>query len=94
MLTEAQVRNEISPALHPFSPYITTIANLYIQAGGDQSTVQYYCLSSADLNAQGPGIAAFRNAFIDECEGMGLAGQVRAQIMLLPLPVLEGCLRS
>jgi hypothetical protein len=94
MLTQEQVRNELTENLRPFLAYITQIANIFVTAGMDQGMVLMICISGAAYKVMGnPTAAAFRDALIQECLDMdedlaqGVTGQVRAVALPGPPPV-------
>lgn len=88
MLTAEAVTKELTSyqAFHPLVPYITQIANVAIAAGMEQGLVGTICISNAAGSAAAPTAAAFRDAFIEECNGWDAPDGTAAQITAVPLP--------
>jgi hypothetical protein len=88
MLTVQDVTTELTsyPAFHPFAAYITQIANIYVTAGMDQTLVLAGCVSNAAGEATASTPAAYRDAFIAQCNEWDPPPGAEALVRAVPLP--------
>jgi hypothetical protein len=88
-LTEEQVKNELPEKLHPYLTYITQIANIFVNAGMDEMTVQLSCICMAASNlGEGATAADFRDQFILQCRqnDQQITDRVQAAAMAIHAP--------
>jgi hypothetical protein len=86
MLNKERVKELIPPDFYPFAEYITEIAKLYVERGGDETMVETIILGDAVANSVECTAAAFRDAFIRQCEEWWLSPQLRQEIEGIAVP--------